>query len=531
MDKGHFVERILNPVTAFLNEALAGNLSGRSLAGTAGPLIRAIETVPGAGRVAVFLMEGDMRQPELVSGPSFSQPELDALQEILRTHRLDERPVEGLEMRLPEAPRNSDVLKLFPLWVPGEKPAAILLSARDATDAPDGDLFDTFIDQITQLAGLIIEDRRLRHRLTSQQSVFEALMRAAPDAIIRIDRHGYILDFAGRSEDLFGHGAADMVGQHVSRLMPEPHAGRHDAYVDAFLQTGERRLPDFGRRLEAVHRDGSVFPVEIALSELVGDDTVEFVGIVRDISRRVMRERELESMREALEHASRQSALGELASMIAHELNQPLTAITNYMDAMELRLAGLDSADADTLRELARKAAGQARLGAEVIRRTRRMALKGETEARADDFHAAVREAIELISKTPSAAGVNLTFERTGHQEPVVFDRVQIQQVVLNLASNALRALAGDDQPALHIASHVGEDHAQIVVEDSGPGIPDGEKEKIFEQFYRKREGGMGLGLAVVSRIASAHEGEISVSDRPEGGAVFVFRIPRRTRI
>ncbi len=527
MDHSVYLDAILKPVTALLDEALGKVGSSRVLLDIAQPLIQAIETVPGAGRVAVFI-DNDDGSPEFVSGPSFHDNEIDTLSKLVARTGEDAASDLVADIIGPLVDDTPDRVRLFPLRVPREQPSAILVAVRDPVDDNDHSLFDGFMDQIVRLAGVVVEDRRLRSKMTDQQSMLQALIGAAPDAIIRMDRDGTILDFMGGASCIFGWSPEEIVGQSISILMPDPHASRHGRYVDAFLQTGERKLPYFGRRLKARHKSGSNFPIEVALSQLAGREDVEFIGIVRDISRRVAQEGEIDAMRDALDAAGRQSALGELAATIAHELNQPFTAIANYMDALELRLANPDGNTIEVARDFARKTAAQARLGAEVIRRTRRMALHGESHAQMDDFHDAVREAVSLISKTPRAAGTVIRLDREGTSEPTAFDRVQIQQVVINLASNALRALADTENACLTLISRQTEDVLELVVRDNGPGIAPKDQGKVFDRFFRRSDNGMGLGLSIVRRIAIAHGGEVRLQDAAGGGAEFTLTLPRR---
>lgn len=527
MDNSQFLDSILRPVTAFLDEVLSHPGAHRGLEQTAEPLIRAIEAVPGAGRVAVFL-DQEETDPAFVSGPSFQPNEVEVLTSLVSRQSRDVGRSSATEAFLPVEGGNPNRVRLFPLRVPSERPTAILVTVRDPVDDTEQTVFDAFMDQIAQLAGIVVEDRRLRSKMAEQQSVLEALLGAAPDAIIRIDRGGTILDFLGGAERIFGWTATDVIGHPLVLLMPAPHALRHDDYIDAFLATGERKLPDFGRRLQAKHKSGKIFPIEVALSQLPGRDDVEFIGIVRDISQRVERESELDAMREALDAASLQSALGEFAATIAHELNQPLTAIANYMDAVELRLSQPSKDNLAVATDLAGKAAAQARLGGEIIRRTRRMALHSESEMAMESFHAAIGEALSIIDKTAAAAGVAVHVRAEGSDDPSLFDRVQIQQVALNLVSNALRALEGAETQTVNVTTRQSEDELELVVQDSGSGVPDVDKPKIFDRFFRRSKNGMGLGLSVVRRIAVAHGGEIRVGDAPIGGAEFTLTLPRR---
>lgn len=524
------LESVLPPITAFLVEALEGLGSTSELHAIAEPLIGALESVPGAGRVAVFVCPGDDSLPLFVAGPSFDPAEIDAVCSIMQARKGAHAANQQLEAELQLPGQAPNRMRLFQLSVPSEVPGAIIVTVRDQDDDNQHTTFDAFMDQIVRIAGVVVEDRRLRSKLSEQQSWMEGLITAAPDAIIRISADGTILSFLGKASAMFGWQADEIVGQHVSRLMPRPHADRHDAYIDAYLETGERNLPDFGRRLQALRRTGEEFPVEIALSKLSVRGDVEFIGIVRDISMRVAREQEIAAMQEALDAAARQSSLGELAATIAHELNQPLTAIANYMDALELRLAAPSAENLDTARDIARKTASQARLGGEIVRRTRRMAMKGETEPAMDSFSDAVSEAVSLIAKAPRAAAARIEVRHEGDREPALIDRIQIQQAVINLVSNALRAVAGREDALVHVITRQAAEELVLVVRDNGPGVTDADKARIFDRFFRRSDNGMGLGLAIVRRIANAHGGDVAVADAAGSGAEFSLTLPRRTR-
>jgi two-component system sensor kinase FixL len=517
-------DAVLKPISTLLGDAIASLVEGHSLAQTAAPLVRAIEAIPGAGRIAMFLSEAEGGAFACVAAPNLRDEFISYLSRDLRRIVGSRQLEPGEEI---EAMSGTERVRVFPLSVPNETPRAVIVTVRDPAGPQVSEQLDLFLDRFAQLAGIVVEDRRLRTRIGQQRAVFEALVGAAPDAIIRIDKHSTILDFLGKAEQIFGYAPADAVGKNVAILMPEPAASLHSSYVENCVVSGRRQLRDFSRPLTARRRDGTIFPVEIGLGQIPGRDTVEFIAIIRDISRRVALETEMTEMRQALELAGRQSALAELAATIAHELNQPLTAIVNYVEALELRLGKLDGVETGPLVELARQAGEQARLGGQVIRRTRQLVTAGASEPVRGDFHSVVAEAARLVATMPGVREVvvNVTAEGAGGEAQ--FDRVEIQQVVINLAANALKALAGRANGRLDIRS-LGEDKTvTLIVTDNGPGIEEADKRQLFERFFRKGGSGMGLGLSVVKRIVDAHHGTIEVSDNPSGGASFRMSLPR----
>lgn len=359
-----------------------------------------------------------------------------------------------------------------------------------------------------------------------EKAVLKAILHKAPDAIIRIDRKGTILDFMGAAEAMFQYEPNEIVGAPIERLMPQEHATKHADYISTFLQTGDRKLPDFGRRLLATRRDGSTFPVEIALSQIDEDNELQFVGIVRDLSRREADETRIREMRMTLEAASRSSALAELSAQMAHELNQPLTAVANYMDALELKLARLQVVEVNDLTSLASRAGEQARLAGDIVLRLRQTLLPAEVDPQPNEFHEAVARVMTALAASIGAEDIDITVEHVGEEREVSFDHVQLHQVLANLVSNALTALEKASVKQLKITSEIRADEVELRVSDTGPGVPDENKTRIFDSFISGSLNGLGLGLAIAKRIAKAHSGKLWVEDGPDGGAVFRMVLP-----
>ncbi|MCA8904457.1 MAG: PAS domain S-box protein [Hyphomonas sp.] len=518
---------IVGLIADFLDKALDSVSEERPLDDVSLPLVGAIEAIPGAGRVAI-LSADRRRQLRVVAAPAFSNTERDRLRAALQPHLSDPSTI---PLRIENLLDNGSGLHLdlrgFALSAPNENPVAFIVTVRTADDAGGDDTFLQFMDQVVRLAGLVVEDLRLRSAFSRQRDVLEAIALKAPDAIVRIDRTGQILDFIGAAPAMFGYTQNELRGRHVSALMPEPHASRHDDYVDTYMTTGERKLPDFGRRVEARRSDGTLFPVEIALSRLGNDPEPEFLGIIRDVSNTVERENSLSELRQALEYSNRRSVMGEMASTIAHELNQPLTAISNYLDSLVLHLQRQEAEPDPFVLELIGKARQQSRLGSEIIRRMRLLYQQEPAHTETGDFHAAVADAADFIRPVLEKDGITLTVHQEGTNGRADFDRVQLLQVMTNIASNARRALEGTESPRIDISSTVSDDTLVLTISDNGPGIPDGNKIRIFDSFFTTDERGSGLGLAVVRRIARAHGGQISASDTPGGGATFELVLPR----
>ncbi len=353
----------------------------------------------------------------------------------------------------------------------------------------------------------------------------EGIIQAAVFAIITIDEKGTIEDFNQAAERMFGYGADEIVGRNISALMPEPFRSAHDGFIAQYLATGERRIIGIGREVEGLKRDGTKFPVHLTVSELRLSDRIIFTGMIEDISARVEAERRVQQLQNELIHVARLSAMGELASALAHELNQPLTAITNYSNAAK-RLLDRDKAEAAT--DLVLKASEQALRAGEIIRRLRQFIEWGETERTWQDLEAIVNEAAQLGLVGTRDRSLQFEMDVAPDLPRVMVDRVQIQQVVQNLVRNAVDALEG----------YTGECHIRVAiarlqpgeiviqVEDTGPGIDDSVKERLFQPFVTTKPTGMGVGLSVCRNIIESHGGRITGEDREGGGARFRVTLP-----
>ncbi|MGI9520317.1 MAG: two-component system sensor histidine kinase NtrB [Hyphomicrobiaceae bacterium] len=353
----------------------------------------------------------------------------------------------------------------------------------------------------------------------------EAIIDASVFAIVTIDVDGVIEDFNLAAEKMFGYASTDVLGQNVSILMPEPYRSLHDAYLRDYLNTGERKIIGIGREVMGLRRDGSHFPIHLTVSEVQLSDRRLFTGMIEDISQRVDAEQRVEQLQKELIHVARLSAMGELASALAHELNQPLTAITNYSNAARRLIA---TQKPELAIDLVLKASDQALRAGEIIRRLRQFVESGETERSVLDLEPVVREAANLGLVGARAARVNFRFSAATDLPRVIIDRIQIQQVVQNLVRNAVDALEGwhgDREVAVDLARAASGD-VVISVVDNGPGLAPEVRDKLFQPFITTKANGMGVGLSVCRNIVEAHGGQITAGDGKEGGACFNVVLP-----
>ncbi len=353
----------------------------------------------------------------------------------------------------------------------------------------------------------------------------EAIIDAAVFGIITIDQQGLIEQFNTSAERMFQYAADEVIGRNVSILMPEPFRSAHDGYLANYLATGEKKIIGLGREVVGRRSDGTEFPIHLTISEVRLEQRVLFTGMIEDISARVEAEQRVQELQDELIHVARLSAMGELASALAHELNQPLTAITNYSNAAK-RL--LERGKTSGATDLVLKAGDQAIRAGEIIRRLRQFIERGETERSWQNLIATTREAAQLGLFGTRSLGIEFALQHDTDLPEVMIDKIQIQQVVQNLVRNAADELAfcdGDRRIWISLRK-LPSDRVEIAVEDTGPGLSTEVKEKLFQPFVTTKPNGMGVGLSVCRNIIESHGGWIRGEDRAGGGAIFRVNLP-----
>jgi two-component system sensor kinase FixL len=368
-------------------------------------------------------------------------------------------------------------------------------------------------------------DRRLA-LMQNNEAHLRSVLETVPDAMVIIDEKGIMSSFSVTAERLFGLTASEAIGQNVSILMPEPYASAHDGYLDRYLTTGERRIIGIGRVVVGLRKDGSTFPMELSVGEARVGGARFFTGFVRDLSERQATERRLQELQTEFAHVSRLTAMGEMASSLAHELNQPLSAIASYVKGSS-RLLEAESPDVERVREALERANDQALRAGEVIKRLREFVAKGETERAPEDLPKLVEEAALLALVGAKEHGVRTDFQLDRKLPLVVVDKVQIQQVVLNLIRNAMEAMEGSEARNLRVeVAADGPGLAEVSVLDTGAGIAPEVLAQLFQPFMTTKAHGMGIGLSISRSIIEAHGGRIWAENRPGGGCRFRFTLP-----
>ncbi|HUO00039.1 MAG TPA: PAS domain S-box protein [Bradyrhizobium sp.] len=369
---------------------------------------------------------------------------------------------------------------------------------------------------------LLHESERSRHR----QAQLESILDTVPEAMIMIDDHGIMRSFSTTAERLFGWSANEVLGRNVSVLMPTPYRQEHDGYLHRYQTTGERRIIGIGRIVVGERKDGSTFPMELAVGEAKVGSERFFIGFIRDLTERRAQERRLQELQSELVHVSRLTAMGEMASSLAHELNQPLSAITNYLrGAATLLKAG----QIDKLRigEALDRSAVQALRAGDIIKRLREFVAKGETQHALENPAVLLEEAAALALVGAKEHGVRVSLRCDPDLPDVLVDKIQIQQVALNLIRNAVEAMESANRRELTISvTSQKKDMALFSVADTGSGIAPDIAQQLFQPFVTSKANGMGVGLSICRTIIEGHGGSISAKPNDGGGTIFEFTLP-----
>lgn len=368
----------------------------------------------------------------------------------------------------------------------------------------------------------------------SKSDILDLVLRTAPVAIVTASADGSIRSFSPAAETMFGRAESDAVGRNLSILMSGTHAARHDDYMRRYLETGEARIIGVGREVPAVRASGEAFTVDLAVGELKTADDHIFTGFLRDASERAAAVARARKLQFELDKVARIQIIGEMATALAHELNQPLSAVSNFARAAALALDG--ERDVEKARGYVERVADQANRAGEILRRMRRLVDRGVADLRPDDVNEIVREAVRASETDVGPAHAVVRLDLAPDLPKVLADRIQIQQVVINLIRNAQDAMEDRSTTvATGRAASVGliEMRAQpadfdmvlVTVSDTGAGVEPELLEKMFEPLYTTKPDGAGVGLAVCRSIIHAHGGRIWAENNDHGGVDVHFTL------
>ena len=356
-----------------------------------------------------------------------------------------------------------------------------------------------------------------------REALLAAMVDTSSDAIITINATGIIQSFNQAAQRLFGYSEADVVGQNVKMLMPPHFRVEHDGYLSRYQQTGERHIIGIGRVVSGEKKDGSTFPLELAVGETRVEGLPVFVGFIRDLTEIQTEQRRVQELQQELFHVSRLGEMGQVASSLAHEVNQPLAAIMNYLQVGK-QIA--DSPEQAPMKNILDKVEAQTNRAAEIVKRLRNFIDRRDFDRKPENPTKIVEEALALGIVGPSSRTARISLQLMPEAPYVDVDRVQIQQVLVNLIRNALEAMEGAPKRELVISSLLENGNVKIAVSDSGPGIPPDLRARLFGAFVTTKQQGMGVGLSICKAIVENHGGRIWFETAEAAGTTFSFTLP-----
>ncbi|WP_246249315.1 sensor histidine kinase [Chelativorans alearense] len=384
---------------------------------------------------------------------------------------------------------------------------------------------ETAVEEVNKVGrALSAAARRVRQREAHLQSILDTV----PDAMVVIDERATIRSFSSAAERQFGYTADEVFGRNVSMLMPSPYREEHDGYVARYLATGERRIIGIGRIVSGERKDGSSFPMELNVGEMKSGEQRFFTGFIRDLTERQETQTRLQELQTELIHVSRFTALGEMASNLAHELNQPMGAISNYLKGCRRLLTADRPPPKEMLVDALDQAAEQAIRAGQIINRLREFVKSGESARSIENISKIIEEAGALALVGAKERAIIARYNLDPNAGLILADRIQIQQVMVNLIRNAVEAMEESDRRELTIATALrDDDFIEASVADTGPGLDKEVAAQLFQPFVTSKAHGMGMGLSICRTIVEAHGGRIwAEPNRPEG-MVFRFTLQR----
>jgi len=359
------------------------------------------------------------------------------------------------------------------------------------------------------------------------------ILNSVVDAILTINDQGEIQFVNEATERLFEYSADELIGQPVSLLMPEPYKSQHQRFVDNFLNTGAAQIIGIGRELTGMTRSGKYIPIYLAVNELKSSNGSYFAGIVRDLTQQKEEQEAILEQRERLAQVGRLSTMGEMTASIAHEINQPLTAIAAYSQAC-LGLLEKDSFDLSVVVEGLRKLNEQSLRAGAVIEHIQRFVRQESSQKTSVDLHESMIELVNFASPDARLRDVEIAIEAEAGLPLVYCDPVQIEQVVLNLIRNAVDAMWAANcayGTVVYVRLAHCEDGVEVSVVDSGVGIADEQARLMFSPFYSTKDEGLGMGLSICQSIVRQHGSDLrytnnTAADTAQHGCTFYFQLP-----
>jgi two-component system sensor kinase FixL len=358
----------------------------------------------------------------------------------------------------------------------------------------------------------ITERQQTEEALRRSEAEIRAVLETVVDGIITIDEKGIVLSFNPAAARIFGYPSDEIIGQNIAILMPEPDHSQHDSYLSNYLRSGEKKIIGIGREVIGKRKDGTSFPVYIAVSEVHFGDEIKFTGIVRDLT-------EFKQMQEKLLQTQSLATIGEMAASIAHEIKNPLAGISG---AIQVLKDGLEAGD--PRQEIMKEIVEQVRRLDSRVRELLMLSKPWKPEKQLCNLQSLVDIISTAAQEQKDFAQVRFLFDGEGEVMAPV-DPTFFEQVLWNLLHNAVDAMPDGGEIRFSF-SHNKEDFVLLTVTDTGTGIPENQLERIFRPFFTTKTRGTGLGLAICQKIMQAQGGSIAVSSEVGRGTQVTLSFP-----
>lgn len=357
------------------------------------------------------------------------------------------------------------------------------------------------------------------------EGILNAVFNASSEGILSYNLYGTIVSTNPAVETIFGYQPAELIGGNIGTLIPFLVKCQNEFSCLISLEMQEAQTLE----VEGLHKQGSTIPLELSKAEYNFNNACYFVIIVRDISRRKKREHEDKKHLDELAHITRLGLMGEMASGIAHEVNQPLTAICSYTQAA-INLLKAEDYNPTNLAEILYKTQQQSLRAGQIIHRMREFVKSNPKQRSTIEINSLVREASNLCDDEIKQNNVKLAFGLEDNIPPINADHIQIEQVLINLIRNSidvLQSLPKNQQRLLSIQTQLIDNNVvQVRVKDNGPGIDDEQKLKVLTPFYTTKNSGMGMGLSICRSLIEAHDGVLYFNSEVGKGTTFYFKLP-----
>lgn len=364
--------------------------------------------------------------------------------------------------------------------------------------------------------------------IAEAQIELDAVLNTLVDGVIIIDEKGIVQLFNPACEKIFGYTPDEVIGKNVNMLMPDPFHSEHDQYLKNYLTTHERKIIGIGRKVNGISKNGSIVHIDLAVGETKLNSNSIFIGVIRDLTEQDRQQEKYETLQQQHFHLSRVSAMNEMGSTIAHELNQPMTAAINYLEAGKIMLDQAGPVDKEKIINTLNSAIDQTSRASEIISRLRKFIRTGDLEREFVEVKPCLEAAVGLALISFKHLDIEVNYEIEPRLPKVYVNSIQVQQVMVNLIRNACQALENAEHRRLTVSARKTRDRkfVELCVADTGTGINSEIQKLLFTPFSSNKTDGMGVGLSISHSIITNHGGQIWADRNEPEGARFHFTLP-----